>query len=156
MRTITVAFFGHLQIKNHKVVRERLENALSVFFCMKNSVIFLVGKSSDFDQLAAEVLVRVKERYGSKNNSNVLVLPFETMWQSQQPEEVGRDGDGAELDGNPYTERRKPSAQMRNYEIVDHADVIFSWITSKTGSAQQIVKYAERNGKIVINLAELI
>ena len=50
--------------------------------------------------------------------------------------------------------RPKAAIPARNKEMVNEADLIICYFTQKKGEAYQTVRYAEKMGKSIINLAD--
>lgn len=48
----------------------------------------------------------------------------------------------------------KSAIQVRNRSIVDRSDLVICCIQHKSGGAYQAVRYAEKQGKKIVNLAD--
>ena len=133
MKIFTVAFFGHRYIDNPFRIEDRLEEEIRRLISEHEYVDFLVGRDGEFDQFASSAVLRVRKQYRDDNSSLVLVLP--------------------EISYAASKAHPKAAIQIRNREMVERADLILCCIEREKGGAWQTVRYAMKQGKDVINLA---
>ena len=115
----------------------------------------MVGGALGFDTLAAEAVLKIR-----KNNPSiklVLALPCRTQtWNWNQGdidryEEIRKAADDIICVSDAYT---KECMFRRNRYLIDHSDLCICYLTENRGGTFYTVKYAEKQGKNVINLAE--
>ena len=77
MDIYTVSLFGHRSLLNPLSAEERLER--EVYRLLKNHkyVNFLIGRTGEFDLMAALTIRRVMRTYSRINCSLTLVLPYQ-------------------------------------------------------------------------------
>lgn len=155
MEIFTVAFFGHRFIDNYFSLEQHLETLIYEILREKRYVEFIVGKNGEFDQLCASSVRRVKRNYRDDNSSLILVLPYLTADYSNNQESYNDYYDEVEICRESYNAHFKNAIQLRNRYMVDRADMIICNIEKRSGGAYQTIKYAEKKGKEIINIAEI-
>ena len=155
METYTVAFIGHRYIDDFHNTEQRLDEIVEKLIREKEYVCFYVGRNGDFDQLASSSVLRVRKRVWDANSSLIWAVPYVT-------EELNKHYDEYlayynEIDYFTELEGCHPKAaiQKRNRLMIDRADLVIAYVTRETGGANQSLKYAERIGKEIINIAKL-
>lgn len=151
----TVAFFGHRYIDNPFKVEERLEEQIHKLLAEHEYVDFLVGRNGDFDRYASSSVLRVRKRYRDDNSSLVLVLPYAMAEYLNNEENFHDYYTDVEISYAASKAHPKSAIQIRNREMVDRADLILCYIEREMGGAWQTVQYAKKQGKTVINIANL-
>lgn len=155
MEAYTVAFFGHRLINgNLHQAEEKLEEQIYTLLCEHEYVEFLVGRNGDFDVYAASAVLRCRKKYRSDNSSLVLILPYETAEYRNNRDSFFRYYNEVEISSAASAAHPKSAIQLRNREMVDRADLILCGIERKSGGAWQTLKYAQAQGKKIINLFE--
>ena len=152
MDIYTVSLFGHRHIEQGALVEERLESLLYDLITGKEYVEFLIGRDGEFDLLASSVIKRCINKYGRGNTSLVLVLPYMRAEY--------RDNEAAFLDYYDEVEICEESArahykaaiQIRNRCMVDRSDLVVCCIQHQSGGAYRTVQYAQRHGKMVVEV----
>ena len=152
MDIYTVSLFGHRHIEQGALVEERLESLLYDLITGKEYVEFLIGRDGEFDLLASSVIKRCIKKYGRGNTSLVLVLPYMRAEY--------RDNEAAFLDYYDEVEICEESArahfkaaiQIRNRRMVDRSDLVVCCIQHQSGGAYKTVQYAQRLGKMVVEV----
>lgn len=155
MDIFTVAFFGHRYIDNMIGVEEKLEKIIYRLMREKEYIDFVVGRNGDFDQIVSSTVLRCKKKYRDDNSSLVLILPYPAAEYINNEQGYEAYYDDIMISDEASKAYPKAAIQIRNREMVDRADLIVCYIERKSGGAYQTVRYALRNGKIVINLADL-
>lgn len=154
MEIYTVAFFGHRTFNGNPF---RIEELLNEHICtlLRNHeyVEFLVGRNGEFDQYAASAVLRCRKKYRDDNSSLVLVMPYETAEYRDNQASFEQYYSEIEISSAASIAHPKSAIQIRNREMVDRADLILCCIERKSGGAWQTIKYAQAQGKKVINLA---
>ena len=77
MDIYTVSLFGHRNLLNPLSAEERLEREIYKLLKNHGYVNFLMGRTGEFDLMAALTVHRVMKSYSRFNCSLILVLPYE-------------------------------------------------------------------------------
>ena len=154
MEIFTVAFFGHRYLENIFEIEHRLEEQIRLLMNEHEYVDFLVGRNGEFDQLVSSTIRRIKRVYRDDNSSLVLMLPYATAEYLNNQESYEDYYDEVEVSFAASNAYPKAAIQLRNREMVDRANLILCCIDHKSGGAYQAIRYAEKQGKEVINLAD--
>lgn len=156
MNIFTVSFFGHRQIDNPLIVEKKLDEYISDLICSKEYVEFLVGRDGEFDKMAASAVRRAKKRYNYGNIFLILILPYARAEFTNNEQAFLEYYDEVEICEKSARAYFKAAIQIRNRAMVDRSDMVISCIQYKSGGAYKTVKYAEKIGKTIINIAEEI
>ena len=154
MEIFTVAFFGHRYVDNVFEIERRLEEQIRLLMNEHEYVDFLVGRNGEFDQLVSSTVRRTKRVYRDDNSSLVLMLPYATAEYLNNQESYEDYYDEVEVSFATSKAHPKAAIQLRNREMVDRANLILCCIDHKSGGAYQTIRYAEKQGKKVINLTD--
>lgn len=152
-------FTGHREIPSlvRHALKKRTEDTVRSL-AQKGIVYFIVGGALGFDTLAAKVVLRLKETE-LPHLRLLLAIPCE-----------GQDKSWSEADRRIYAEIKSRAdavtvlsdsyyrgcMQVRNHYMVDHASVCVCYLTKESGGTVGTVRYAEKKGLTVINLAETL
>ena len=150
----TVAFFGHRYIDNPLKVEELLEEQIRKLINEKEYVDFVVGRNGEFDQCVSSTVLRVRKNVRDDNSALVLVLPYATAEYLNNGEYFHDYYTDVEISYEASKSHPKSAIQIRNREMVDRADLIICYVEHNEGGAWQTVKFAIKQGKNVINLAQ--
>lgn len=158
METYTVSFFGHREIRVSDMtqIAEALSCEIRELLLTREYVRFLVGRSGDFDYFAAAAVHRVREEHNYVNCSLVLVLPYITKEYRYNKKVFQCYYDDIEICGGSETARFKGAYQNRNRMMIDRSDMVISCIEHRSGSVYHSLRYAKKQNKKVINLADQI
>ncbi len=154
MDIYTVSFFGHRQVEHFFDVERRLEDIVRELMLEKEYVEFLVGRNGEFDQIAASTVRRLKRTVGGDNSALVLVLPYMTAEFANNQESFEDYYDEIEVSETAASKHFKAAFQERNRDMVDRSDMAICYVTRKSGGAYQSMRYAEKQGKMIINVAD--
>ena len=154
MNIYTVTFFGHRHLSNPFVVEKRLERLLHDLITTKEYVDFLVGRDGEFDQLVSSVIRMAVDAYSCGNTSHILVLPYERA--EYRDNRACFEAYYDEIDICTESANTHPKAAIfeRNKQMVLRADLIICAIEHESGGAYAAVKYAEKQGKKIVNLCD--
>lgn len=152
----TVAFFGHRYIDNPLKVEALLEEQIRKLISEKEYVDFLVGRNGEFDQCVSSTVLRVRKNVRDDNSALVLMLPYPTAEYLNNEEYFHDYYADVEISYEASKAHPKSAIQIRNREMVDRADLIICYVKENEGGAYSTIKYAKRQGKSIINLAENI
>lgn len=150
MDIFTVSLFGHRTIANAAMVENKLEELVRKLILSKEYVEFLVGRTGEFDILAASVIRRVQHELDRANSSLVLVLPYMTAEYRNNAASLDGYFDEIEICEKSAQAHFKAAIQIRNQEIVDRSDLVVCRIEHNSGGAFQAIEYAKKQGVRVI------
>jgi len=147
----TVSFFGHRILEEWK--DREIEEVIKMLLIKYEYVEFLVGRSGDFDQLVSSTIRRVRREWGSNNSSHTLVLPYLTAEFKNNEEILSKYYSEIEFCEASINAHFKSAYQIRNREMVDRSNLIVCYLKNDFGGVYQTIKYAEKLGKRIINVA---
>lgn len=155
VKPYTVCFFGHRYITDFAYMEKQLKAIISNLLECKEHVEFLVGRNGDFDRLVSSTVCRCQKLYGNENSTHVLVLPYMTAECRNNEKDFQKYYDEIEISSNASKAHFKAAMQIRNQEMIDRCDLAVFFVERAWGGAFQAYKYALRQNKSIINLAEL-
>ena len=145
-------FAGHREVYQSGIDDE-IKSSIDSMLRTDSEFIFYTGGMGDFDRKCASAVRAAKHTHPDKTISLALVLPYMTNRLNTDKSFYEYYYDEiiipSELCGIHY----KAAIKMRNRWMVDNADFILSYVFREFGGAFETVKYAQRQNKIVINLA---
>ncbi len=155
MRNETCCFTGHRQIPpgEQEQIASKLESVI-VSLYQKGIRCYEAGGARGFDALAAKTVIRLREK--CPGIKLILVLPCLTQtrgWRSEDVTEYERIK--AQADEVFYTAHQYTRGCMhkRNRHLVDHSGVCVCYLTREKGGTAYTVRYAEKQGLEIINIA---
>ena len=155
MNTYTVSFFGHRHIDNPFPIEKALEELIGSMLQSKEYVEFLVGRNGDFDQLVSSTIRRCKREIRDENSAHVWVLPYVTADYRDNEDAYRAYYDEIEVFGSGGS-HYKTAFQARNRSMVDRSHLVVFFVERKEGGAWQTMRYAIKQGKEYVNLAQAI
>lgn len=156
-RAYTCCFTGHRDIPQCQ--REDVEKNLMMVLekMIKEGVIYFgAGGALGFDTLAAQTVIKLREKYPAVKL--ILVLPCKSQadrWRENDRmiyEEVKQRADKVVYTSSDYT---RDCMFKRNRHLVDCSGVCICYLTERTGGTAYTVNYAKEKSLRIINLAEL-
>lgn len=96
----------------------------------------------------------MKRAIRDDNSSLTWVLPYPTAELENNHEDYENYYDNIEICEESCNANFKGAIQMRNKSMVDRADLVVCFIDHSSGGAYQTVKYAEKQNKKIINIAD--
>ncbi|MBP3854421.1 MAG: hypothetical protein IK990_02255 [Ruminiclostridium sp.] len=150
----TVSFFGHRELDRPFVMEKRLEAVISDLIKSKDYVEFLVGRNGEFDQLVSSTVRRQTKKIGYANSAHILVLPYMTSEYRMQQESYERYYDEVEICAESVSAYPASAFRKRNQAMVDRSELVVCCVERNTGGAYQAMRYAERSGKKILNIAD--
>ena len=154
MNTYTVSFFGHREIDRPFFIEKRLEAVITELIKVKEYVEFLVGRDGEFDQLASSTVRRTARNLGYVNTALVLVLPYMRAEYRDNEESYLKYYDEVEICEESASAYPASAFKRRNRSMVDRSDLVICCVERKQGGAYSTIRYAERSGKNILNLAD--
>lgn len=151
----TVCFFGHRYLDNYKYAEQRLEEVVRDLILSKEYVDFLVGRDGQFDHFVSAAIRRAKRNTYDANSSHICVLPYARAEYTNDAESFENYYDEIEICSRSTAAHPKSAIKIRNQYMIDRSDLCIFYIEHFSGGAYQAMKYAQKCGKKIINLAEL-
>ena len=153
MNTYTVSFFGHRYIERGMEIENRLDKLLHDLITQNEYVDFLIGRDGEFDLMASAAIKRAVRIYGYGNAHFTLVLPY--MKAEYRDNEKGYIDyyDDVEICDESSVAHPKSAIQVRNRSMIDRSDLVICCVQHKSGGAYTTIRYAEKQGKKIVNLA---
>ena len=149
----TCVFSGHREVYQSGI-EARLDAEIEKLLQTDKEFLFLNGGMGQFDSMGAGAVLAAKRRHPEKCITLALVLPYMSNRLNMDKEYYRLYYDQIiipeELD-NTY---HKAAIQFRNRWMVDRADTVIAYVCRDFGGALATVRYARKQGKSVINIAE--
>lgn len=156
MKDKTACFTGHRDIPPLKRpgIKHRLEREMERSI-QAGYVYFGAGGALGFDTLAAQTVLKLKERY--PDIKLILVLPCKSQtsgWKQTDIDEYERIK--AAADKVVYTSEvyYRGCMHKRNRHLMDNSSLCICYLMEDRGGTYYTVNYARENGLQIINLAE--
>ncbi len=156
MRSKTCCFTGHrdLSLTEQEYIIRKLD--LTVSGLIQSGVqYFGTGGARGFDALAAQAVLRQRERY--PHIRLILVLPCKSQTRGWREEDIQKyETIMAAADKIKYTSQEYTPGCMhkRNRHLVDHSGICVCYLRDSVGGTAYTVDYARKKGIPVINLRE--
>ena len=154
MNIYTVSLFGHRNLLNPLSTEEHLEREAYKILKNHGYVNFLIGRTGEFDLMAALTIRRVMKTYSRINCSLILVLPYENKNIDLNRDSFLNLYDEIEICQYSADSHYKSAFQLRNQNMIDRSDLVLCCIEHETGGAYQTVMYAKQQECRIINLAK--
>ena len=154
MDIYTVSLFGHRNLLNPLSAEERLEREIYKLLKNHKYVNFLMGRTGEFDLMAALTVRRVMKSYRRFNCSLTLVLPYLNSNVENNKDSFLNLYDEIEICSASADAYYKSAFQLRNQNMIDRSDLVLCCIEHESGGAYQAVRYARQQKCQMINLAE--
>ncbi len=156
MRERTCCFTGHRRILQTELegIEKRLKATITELYS-HGVVYYGAGGALGFDTIAAETVLRLREKYPELRL--ILVLPCLNQtkgWKAgdiTKYNEIKRQANKVVYTSQEYT----PDCMLkRNRHLVDYSSVCVCYQTQNRGGTAYTVRYAAANGLNVINIAD--
>lgn len=150
---ITCVFSGHRKVYQSGI-EARLDGEIEKLLQTDNEFLFLNGGMGQFDGMGAGAVRAAKRRHPEKRITLALVLPYmsnrlntdKAYYQFYYDQIIIPE----ELNDAYY----KAAIRLRNRWMVDRSDTVIAYVCRDFGGALATVRYAQKQGKPIINLAE--
>lgn len=143
-----VALFGHRDFYAHRQLEDRLIPILRELIRKKKFIEIYMGRDGEFDTYSATLIKRVQRDYDDYHAIEfILVLPYD----KKDREDFEKYYDRVDI---PISAHPKLAITKRNEWMAEQADLILCYIERESGGAYKAVKYAEKLGKEINNLAK--
>lgn len=149
MDIFRIAFIGHRYIEGQYHLQDRIEDIIREKLHTKEYVELYVGRNGDFDISVASATKRAQEALGHQNSSLILLQPYpmkDDPYYEKFYDEIWY----------PIDSKTHPKAAItkRNQWMIDNADLLVAYVKlDRKGGALTTLKYAEKKGIEIINLA---
>ena len=146
-----IAFIGHRYIEGQYRLEDRIEDIIREKLHTKEYVELYVGRNGDFDISVASATKRAQKALGNQNSCLVLLQPY-PMKDDEYYEDFY---DEVWYPVDPKT-HPKLAITKRNQWMIDNADLLVAYVEpDRKGGALTTLKYAQKHGVEIINLAEV-
>lgn len=153
-RDYTVCFFGHREIADFYRAEGRTEKLVRRLILEKPYIEFLVDRDGEYDQIVASTVRRLKRDLSSQSCWLTCVLPYAKAELENNLAAFEAYYDSIEICEASSVLHPKAAIQARNRSLVDRSDLCVFFIEHQSGGAWKTMRYALRQKKQVINLAE--
>ena len=150
----TVCFFGHRRIEKFHMAEERTEALVHSLMREKETVVFLVGRDGEYDQIVSSAIRKAQRELGTDNSIHIWVLPYNKAELAQNRASFESYYDEIEICKFSETAHPKVAIQLRNRSMVDRSDLCVFFVERSSGGAWRTMQYAIKQGKKWINLCD--
>ena len=148
MEVFRVSFIGHRNVERLSFVESKIEKIVRDLIRSKQYVEFLIGRNGEFDISCASVVKRVQKDLGNENSSLILVLSYHV--KDEEYYEKYYDDIYMPIDLSTH---HKSAITKRNEWLIENSDLLIAYVNKDFGGAYHTLKYAEKSGMTVINVA---
>lgn len=143
MKKQTVTFFGHKDTpkETEPTLRATLVNLIE----NHNAVNFYVGNNGNFDIMVRHVLEELSVIYPIQYSVVLAYLPVQKDENENLKNTILPEG--------IETVPKRFAISYRNKWMIDHSDIVVTYVTHNFGGASQFKEMAERKGKRLIELS---
>ena len=146
-----IVLFGHRDFNHHNELESRLYPLLKDLISSKPFVQIYIGRNGEFDLYTATIIKRIQKSIGKDNNEFICVLPY----SEKNINDYENYYDYVTIPECIGTSHPKGAIAKRNRWMVEQADLFICYIERNEGGAYNALKYAEKLGKEIINLANI-
>lgn len=157
MNNKSACFTGHRDIdpRNIQSIKEKLREI--IINCVNDGFTdFYNGGARGFDLLAAEAVLELKKTYPSLRLHIIVPCSNQTRgWREEDViryESVTTHADEVKCLSPVYFDG---CMQVRNRYMVDNSELLIAYLEREAGGSAGTVKYAEKIGAAVINIADI-
>lgn len=154
MEIFTVSLFGHRKLNDIPRIERELEKIVCSLLLSKEYIEFLVGRSGEFDILAASVIRRCQRKIRDDNSSLILILPYSSADFLRNEDFFLKYYDEIEICPVSSDVHFKAAYQARNRYMAERSNFVIFYVCNSSGGAYQTLKYAEKLSVDYINLGK--
>lgn len=140
--------FGHRNL--HSYIEDEIEKIIEKLIIEENVKTFMVCGWGKFDVMFSSAVWSAKKKYD--DIELILVLPYFSNKLNTNKEFAERTYDRIiipeEVEGVHY----KRAITVRNKWLIDNSDYVLTCVYREFGGAYDAMKYAEKNGKLYMNI----
>ena len=144
---MNVAFFGHRDTTQD--IEQKLEAVLISLIEDHDANTFYVGNQGNFDFIARKILKKLKTIYPQITYTVVLAY----MPGVRSEFDLSDYSDTMYPEGLENTPR-KFAILKRNLWLIEHSDIVITYVRHYFGGAGKFKEIAEKKGKRIINIAD--
>lgn len=144
-------FAGHREVL-HKDVEESVERELHELMEQDSEFCFYVGRDGEFDALCAQAVRRLKQQYPEKQIRLILVEPYMKQSINTEGEWLRSRYDDIIIPEPLLGIHYKAAIQRRNQWMIDHSQILITYVRKDHGGAFTSLIYAQRRGLNVIRI----
>ena len=149
----TCTFAGHREVYQAGIDKE-IEKAINELLQTDNEFVFYTGGMGKFDDMCSSAVRSAKRQYPHLNISLLLILPYMLNRLNTDKAYYESRYDGIIIPVDLAGVHYKAAITKRNRWMVDRASCLIAYVYRDFGGAVETVKYAQKKGKRVINLAQ--
>ena len=154
MNIYTVSFFGHRYIDSSLNGSRSKQVKIAVPSYQEVNILFLRYQVMQELVKAVFYLRSTLYGYGYGNTHFTLVLPYMKAEYRDNEKEYLDYYDEVEICAESSEAHPKSAIQVRNRSMIDRADLVVCCIQHKSGGAYATIRYAEKQSKKIVNLAD--
>ena len=139
-----VTFFGHRQVLEE--IEDVLTETIEELIVHQNADVFYVGHQGDFDSSVRQTLKRLQKIY-PRISYTVVLAYMPSIGKPLFEEDVPTLYPDA-LEKVPY----RFAISYRNQWMIEHSDVVVSYVTHSIGGAAMFTEKAKKKGKRIVRL----
>lgn len=149
MQNKTCCCFGHRQI--YAFPKDLLEKQIEALICQQNVTTFLTGGMRDFDCKFSTAVRKFKKVHS--NIKLILIKPYFTNEINTYGKSYEQLYDALIVPDELANIHYKAAIGKRNQWMIDHSNIVLCYVHRNYGGAYQAIKYAKKQQKPVINIA---
>lgn len=151
---ISCTFAGHREIYDCNI-QKRVEAALDGILANDRAFVFYSGDMGEFDQMCASVVRNAKRRHPELDMRLIAVLPYMRNDINTNRAYYESCFDDIIVPIELADVHYKAAILRRNQWMIDHADYLIACVIRDFGGAYAAMQYAAKQGKRILNLAEM-
>ena len=113
-----------------------------------------MGRDGDFDQIVSSSIIRAQKSFSGSNSCHICVLPYKRKEYIDNVRDFENYYNEVEICDFSSISYPKAAIQIRNKTMVDRSDLIVFYVEREIGGAYQTMRYAKKQGKAFMNLAD--
>lgn len=146
-------FAGHREVYQSGI-DTKIEKAISSLLQTGDEFVFLTGGMGEFDKMCSSAVRNAKRNNPKLNISLTLVMPYMSNRLNKEKELYEYLYDEVIIPEEAANVYFKAAIKRRNQWMVKQANYVIAFVYRDYGGAFETVKYALKQGKTVINLAQ--
>lgn len=148
---MTCTFAGHSKLQGDFHLQTLL-STLSPLILLDDAFTFYVGGMGDFDRLCATAVRQLKTSYPQKDMDLILVLPYQTKQLQHDQDYLRKQYNDIIIPVELLTVHPKAAILKRNFWMIDHSDILLSYVSHNWGGAYKSKQYAQKKNISIIEL----
>lgn len=148
---MTITFFGHGSMYYGEIIKKTVTETIKKHISADKKTTFLCGGYGDFDSMCANICRQLKKDYPLIEL--VYVTPYLNTQQKLKELSELKLYDSIiypPIENVPY----RYAIIKRNEWMAENSDIIIFYVKHEYGGAYNVLKYAKKKGKTIINIAD--